>query len=112
MMTALQLAGMRSTYDEIVATGIKRLHGIEREIGALPQGRDRRHAGPLDQLPDGIATLPMVKGLADLELGATPINAELIEQLGGLDGQQSGPVDLVILDKPSRVSRHPSERRQ
>ncbi|NJM34581.1 MAG: ATP-binding protein [Rhodomicrobium sp.] len=40
----------------------------------------------------GIAKLPLVKELADLELGGTPINAELIEQLGGgdfLDSQRN-----------------------
>ena len=35
MLSALQLAGMRAAYDEIVAVGIKRQHGIERIIAAL-----------------------------------------------------------------------------
>ena len=35
MMTTLQLSGMRAAYDEIVTTGIKRQHGVERIIGAL-----------------------------------------------------------------------------
>ena len=35
IMVALQLAGMRAVYDEIVSTGVKRQHSIERIIGAL-----------------------------------------------------------------------------
>ena len=35
MMAALQLSGMRAAYDETVATGIKRKHGLEQIIGAL-----------------------------------------------------------------------------
>jgi hypothetical protein len=35
MMAALQLSGMRAAYDETVATGIKRKHGVEQIIGAL-----------------------------------------------------------------------------
>ena len=37
MMVALQLAGMRAAYDEIVSTGVKRQHSVERIIGALLQ---------------------------------------------------------------------------
>ena len=35
MMTALQLAGMRAAYDEIVTSGVKRQQGVEKVIGAL-----------------------------------------------------------------------------
>ena len=35
MMATLQLAGMRAAYDEIVSTGVKRQHSVERIIGAL-----------------------------------------------------------------------------
>jgi hypothetical protein len=35
MLRVLQLAGMRAAYDEIVTTGIKRQHGIEKILGAL-----------------------------------------------------------------------------
>jgi len=35
MMTALQLAGMRAAYDEIVTAGVKRQQGVEKVIGAL-----------------------------------------------------------------------------
>jgi hypothetical protein len=35
MLATLQLAGMRSAYDEIMSVGIKRQHSVERIIGAL-----------------------------------------------------------------------------
>jgi DNA replication protein DnaC len=92
MMTTLQLAGMRSTYDEIVSTGIKRQHGIERVIGALLKAEIAAKQARSINYQMGIAKLPLVKELADLELGATPINAELVEQLAGggfLDSQRN-----------------------
>ena len=92
MMTTLQLAGMRSTYDEIVSTGIKRQHGIERVIGALLKAEIAAKQARSINYQMGIAKLPLAKELADLELGATPINAELVEQLSGggfLDSQRN-----------------------
>jgi DNA replication protein DnaC len=92
MMTTLQLAGMRATYDEIVSVGIKRQHGIERVIGALLKAEIAAKQARSINYQMGIAKLPLVKELADLELGATPINAELVEQLAGgcfLDSQRN-----------------------
>jgi DNA replication protein DnaC len=92
MMTTLQLAGMRATYDEIVSVGIKRQHGIERVIGALLKAEIAAKQARSINYQMGIAKLPLVKELADLALGATPINAALVEQLSGgsfLDSQRN-----------------------
>jgi DNA replication protein DnaC len=92
MLTALQLAGMRASYDEIVSTGIKRQHGIERVIGGLLRAEIAAKQARSINYQMGIAKLPLAKELADLELGATPVNAELIEQLAGggfLDSQRN-----------------------
>jgi DNA replication protein DnaC len=92
MMTTLQLAGMRATYDEIVSVGIKRQHGIERVIGALLKAEIAAKQARSINYQMGIAKLPLVKELADLELEATPINAELVELLSGggfLDSQRN-----------------------
>jgi DNA replication protein DnaC len=92
MMTTLQLAGMRATYDEILSVGIKRQHGIERVIGALLKAEIAAKQARSINYQMGIAKLPLIKELADLELGATPINAELVEQLSGggfLDSQRN-----------------------
>jgi hypothetical protein len=72
--------------------GIKRQHGIERVIGALLKAEIAAKQARSINYQMGIAKLPLVKELADLELGATPINAELVDQLSGggfLDSQRN-----------------------
>ncbi|MEQ1711101.1 MAG: IS21-like element helper ATPase IstB [Hyphomicrobium sp.] len=81
MMGALQLAGMRAAYDEIVTTGVKRQYGVEKVIGALLKAEiAAKHARSINYQM-GIAKLPLAKELADLKFDGTPINAGLIEQL-------------------------------
>ena len=50
-MSSLKLYGMRSAYDETLATAIKRKHEPQRFVGDLPESRDLREAGALDQVP-------------------------------------------------------------
>jgi hypothetical protein len=76
MMTTLQLAGMRSTYDEIVSVGIKRQHGIKRVIGALLKAEIAAKQARSINYQMGIAKLPLVKELADLERGASQAAAD------------------------------------
>ena len=75
MMTTLQLAGMRATYDEILSVGIKRQHGIERVIGALLKAEIAAKQARSINYQMGIAKLPLIKELADLELGASTVVA-------------------------------------
>ena len=81
MMATLQLAGMRSAYDEIVSVGIKRQHSAEKIIGALLKAEIAAKNARSINYQMTIAKLPLVKELADLALAATPINSGLIEQL-------------------------------
>ena len=37
LMSALKLTGMKASYDDIVTTGIKRRHSVEKIIAALLQ---------------------------------------------------------------------------
>ena len=81
MLATLQLAGMRAAYDEIVRTGVKRQHGVEKVIGALLKAEiAAKHARSINYQM-GIAKLPLAKELAELSFDGTPINAGLIEQL-------------------------------
>jgi DNA replication protein DnaC len=81
MMGQLQLAGMRAAYDEIVTTGVKRQHDVEKVIGALLRAEiAAKHARSINYQM-GIAKLPLAKELADLSFDSTPINGGLIEQL-------------------------------
>jgi DNA replication protein DnaC len=92
MMGALQLAGMRAAYDEIVTAGVKRQQGVEKVIGALLKAEiAAKHARSINYQM-GIAKLPLAKELADLHFEGTPINGELIEQLASgafLDQQRN-----------------------
>ena len=81
MLAALQLAGMRTAYDEIVSVGIKRQHGIERIIGALLKAEIAAKQARSINYQMALAKLPLVKELTDLAFADTPINGELITQL-------------------------------
>ena len=92
LMSQLRLAGMRATYDEIVTTGVKRSQGIERVIGALLQVEIAAKQARSINYQMGLAKLPLVKELAELNLEASPINAELVESLASaafLDTQRN-----------------------
>ena len=92
MLAALQLAGMRAAYDEIVSVGIKRQHGIERIIGALLKAEIAAKQARSINYQMALAKLPLVKELADLSFADTPINGELITQLATgafLDSQRN-----------------------
>ena len=78
MMTALQLSGMRAVYDEIVTTGVKRQHGVEKVIGALLKAEIAAKQARSINYQMGIAKLPLAKELADLDFDGTPINSELV----------------------------------
>lgn len=92
LMKELQLAGMRAAYDEIVTAGVKRNQGIERVIGALLQAEiAAKHARSINYQM-GLAKLPLVKELADLDFEGSPVNGELVESLASgtfLDTQRN-----------------------
>ena len=50
MMSSLKLYGMRSAYDETLATAIKRKHEPQRFVGDLLKAEILGEAGPLDQI--------------------------------------------------------------
>ena len=92
MMATLQLAGMRAAYDEIITTGVKRQHSVERMIGALLKAEIAAKNARSINYQMGIAKLPLAKELADLTFEGTTINGALIEQLGTgafLDSQRN-----------------------
>jgi DNA replication protein DnaC len=81
MMGALQLAGMRAAYDEIVSVGVKRQQGLEKVIGALLKAEIAAKQARSINYQMGIAKLPLAKELADLDMDGTPLNRELIIEL-------------------------------
>jgi DNA replication protein DnaC len=83
MMAALQLSGMRAAYDEIVATGIKRKHSVDQIIAALLKAEiAEKHARSI-RYQMGVAKLPLAKELAEFVFKGTPINEQLVRDLGG-----------------------------
>jgi len=82
MLGTLQLSGMRAVYDEIVPTGVKRQHSFERILGALLKAEiAEKHARSI-RYQLGIAKLPLAKEIEDFVFKGTPINAELVKDLG------------------------------
>jgi DNA replication protein DnaC len=83
MMGTLQLSGMRASYDEIIATGVKRQHSLDRVIGALLKAEiAEKHARSI-RYQLGIARLPLAKEIEDFVFKDTPINADLVKDLAG-----------------------------
>jgi DNA replication protein DnaC len=92
MLRLLQLAGMRAAYDEIVTTGIKRQHGIEKVLGGLLQAEIAEKQARSIRYQMAAAKLPVPKELADFTFTGTPINEQLVRDLAGgafLDQQRN-----------------------
>lgn len=81
MLRVLQLAGMRAAYDEIVTTGIKRQHGIEKILGALLKAEIAEKQARSIRYQMAAAKLPVPKELADFTFAGTPINEQLVRDL-------------------------------
>jgi DNA replication protein DnaC len=81
MMATLKLAGMRATFDEVMADGLKRQHSALHILGELLKAEiAEKHARSIAyQL--GIAKLPLAKELTDFRFADTPINEALVRDL-------------------------------
>jgi DNA replication protein DnaC len=92
LLSALKLTGMKAAYDDIVTTGIKRRHNVEKVMAALLQAEIAAKQARSINYQMTIAKLPLAKELAELSFADTPINAELIDSLSGgtfLDDQRN-----------------------
>jgi hypothetical protein len=111
MMTALQLAGMRAAYDEIVTSGVKRQQGVEKVIGALLKAEIAAKQARSINYQMGVAKLPLAKELNDLDFTGTPINDELIAHLAtGAFLEEKRNVVLVGGTGTGKRHRHHQER--
>ena len=82
MLGTLQLSGVRAAYDEIVPPGVKRQHSFERILGSLLKAEiAEKHARSI-RYQMGIAKLPLAKEIEEFVFKGTPINAELVRDLG------------------------------
>jgi DNA replication protein DnaC len=81
LMGTLKLYGMRSAYDEVMASGIKRQHEPPRIVGDLLQSEIAEKQARSIRYQLTIAKLPLAKDLDDFDFTGTPINAGLVRDL-------------------------------
>ena len=80
-MNELKLFGMRSAYDEIIRTAVKRAHEPQQVVGDLLGAEiAEKHARSI-KYQMTIAKLPLAKDVAEFEFASTPINEGLVRDL-------------------------------
>src|SRR4051812_29772930 len=94
LMGELKLYGMKSAFDEIMATAIKRQHEPQRIVGDLLNAEINEKQARSIKYQLTIAKLPLAKDLDDFEFEGTPINETLVNDLadGGFIAQQRNVV--------------------
>jgi len=81
LMGTLKLYGMRSSYDEIMAAGIKRQHEPPRIVGDLLQSEIAEKQARSIRYQMTIAKLPLAKDIEGFDFAGTPINEGLVKDL-------------------------------
>jgi DNA replication protein DnaC len=94
MMRTLKLAGMRTAFDELLATGLKRQHSVQQIIGELLKAEIAEKQARSIRYQVTVARLPLAKELADFNFSATPVNEPLVRDLAtaGFLAQQRNAV--------------------
>ena len=82
-MSALKLYGMKSAYDETLATALKRKHEPQRFIGDLLKAEISEKQARSIKYQLTIAKLPLAKDIDDFAFKGTPINEGLARDLAG-----------------------------
>lgn len=80
-MNALKLYGMKSAYDEIIATAIKREHQPERIVSDLLTSEIAEKQARSIKYQMTIAKLPLAKDVEDFVFDGTGINETLVRDL-------------------------------
>ena len=82
-MGSLKLYGMRSAYDEIMGTALKRQHEPPRIVGDLLSAEVSEKQARSIKYQMTIAKLPLAKDVAEFDFEGTPINETLVRDLAG-----------------------------
>jgi DNA replication protein DnaC len=82
-MSELKLYGMKTAYDEIISTAVKRQHEPQRVVGDLLTAEITEKQARSIRYQITIAKLPLAKDVDDFEFGGTPINETLVRDLAG-----------------------------
>src|SRR6201988_5079970 len=83
LMSGLKLYGMRSAYDETLATALKRKHEPQRFVGDLLKAEISEKQARSIKYQLSIAKLPLAKDIDDFAFKDTPINESLVPDLAG-----------------------------
>src|SRR5271166_6366683 len=83
MMSSLKLYGMRSAYDETLATALKRKHEPQRFVGDLLKAEISEKLARSIKYQLTVAKLPLAKDVDDFAFKNTPINEALVRDLAG-----------------------------
>lgn len=81
LMGSLKLYGMRSAYDEVMATGIKRQHEPPRIVADLLQSEIAEKQARSIRYQMTVAKLPLAKDIEEFDFTGTPINEGLVREL-------------------------------
>src|ERR1700757_3502430 len=94
LMSGLKLYGMRSAYDETLATALKRKHEPQRFVGDLLKAEISEKQARSIKYQLTVAKLPLAKDVDDFAFKDTPINEALVGDLatGGFLAQQRNVV--------------------
>ena len=80
-MGELKLYGMRTAYDEIITTAVKRQHEPQRVVGDLLRAEINEKQVRSMKYQLTIAKLPLAKDVDDFCFDGTPINETLVRDL-------------------------------
>jgi DNA replication protein DnaC len=94
LMGELKLYGMRSAFDEVMTTAVKRQHEPPRIVGDLLKAEIAEKQARSIKYQLTVAKLPLAKDIADFQFDGTPINDSLVRDLvaGGFLAQQRNVV--------------------
>jgi hypothetical protein len=80
-MSELKLYGMKTAYDEIIRTAVKRQHEPQRIVGDLLTAEITEKQARSIRYQITIAKLPLAKDVDDFKFANTPINETLVRDL-------------------------------
>ena len=80
-MSELKLYGMKTAYDEIISTAVKRQHEPQRIVGDLLTAEITEKQARSIRYQITIAKLPLAKDVDDFKFTDTPINEILVRDL-------------------------------
>ena len=80
-MGELKLFGMRSAFDQLITTAVKRQHEPQRVIGDFVAAEIAEKQARSIKYQVAIAKLPLAKDIGDFSFAGTPINEVLVRDL-------------------------------